>query len=150
MRALIPMAALMLTGCTATSLSLHTVQISSESLPFPAHYQVEAARVAAARGGDPGLARVSYPRTTVGMTIASPQRWYVCVRGLPAAPKPDRLPNVMELAERLVDPITNAGVFDVILFFDSATSRPSQREGYDTPLCRDGQFERVTAEPPLT
>jgi hypothetical protein len=125
------------------------LQFSAEALPFPDNYQVEAARIVSQKRADPQKATVSYPRQTLGVSAFSPQRWYVCIRGVSEKPKPDRLPKAAELAARWLDPQTDQGTHNIVLFFGT-TVRPTAREGYDSPLCREGQYEPITAEPPLT
>lgn len=142
-------ATVLLAGCTSPNTSLNRLQFSAETLPFPKNYQSEAARIVAQRGADATLARVSYPRTTLGAGVAAPQRWYVCVQGVSTAPRPERLPNVEELVGNLFASDEARGVHNDVLIFGSEGRRPSVREGYDSALCRDGAFEPITAEAPL-
>jgi hypothetical protein len=140
--------AALLVGCSNHNVSPHTVQLSGETLAFPDNYEVEAARLVRDRGADPEFARVSEPQPTLGETVFSPKRWYVCVKGVPApTPKSAALPPVTELVEQVFSP--EAGVYDVLLIF-SGRQRPSVREGYDSPLCRDQSYRAIKAEPPLS
>lgn len=139
----------LLAGCTSPNTSLNRLQFSSDTLPFPDNYQSEAARVVAQRGADASLARVSYPRTTLGTAVTAPQRWYVCVQGVSTAPRPERLPNVEEFVGSLFASDAARDVHNVVLIFGTEGRRPSVREGYDSALCRDVAFEPITAEPPL-
>ena len=150
MRALVLILALALSGCASSGFLPNKLQLSKETMPFPERYQREAARVVQLRGGDRERVTVSYPRTTIGQTAQSPQRWYVCVRGLTPPPVEDGLPTVEEFAGTTLNPAANSRLYDVLLFFPADGALPSVRDGYDSSLCRDGAFERLTAEPPLT
>lgn len=140
----------LLLGCSNHNVSPHTLQFSGENVAFPENYQVEAARIVRDRKADPEFARVSEPQPTLGDTAFSPKRWYVCVRGIPA-PKPNstRPPPVSEVVENWITSRQPSGVYDVLLIF-SGRERPSAREGYDSPLCRDQNFLPITVEPPVT
>ncbi|SFC67037.1 hypothetical protein [Devosia psychrophila] len=144
--ALLPVVVL-LAGCSA--FSPNGVQFSGDTVPFPAHYQRETARIVAKKGADRAQITVSYPRNLIGATPLSPQRWYSCVRGLSVAKKPERLPRIDELLQGVLDPGANQGIHNVMLVFNSDTARPAVREGFDLPLCRDGQYEPLTADAPL-
>lgn len=141
--------ALVLSGCSGMNLTPSTLQFSGQTMAFPDTYQSEAARVVQQQNGDPAQVTVSYPRTTVGLNALAPQRWYVCVRGITPKPTKATLPDVGEFAQRIVDPAGHTGIYDVLLFFSAKGARPSVRTGTDSDLCRDGQYERLTAEPPV-
>ncbi len=149
MRALIILAGCLVAGCSPTTAPINTMQFSEETLPFPDNYQVEAARVVAQRRVDPKDASVSYPQTTLGLNAFSPHRWYVCIRGLSDLQKPEQIPRPGDIIESWIDPRANAGIHNVVLIFGE-TGRPSAREGYDSPLCRNGQYEPITAVAPVT
>jgi hypothetical protein len=139
---------LILVGCSSGIVSPHTLQFSGATLAYPENYQVEAARIVRDRRADPEFARLSEPQPTIGETAFSPKRWYVCIRGIPAStPKSTALPPLTEMVENLYSPET--GVYDVLLIF-SGRERPSVREGYDSPLCRDQKYQAITAEPPMS
>jgi hypothetical protein len=144
---LVGLALTVLAGCTAQNTSLNRLQFSGDVTAFPEHYQAEAARAVINRGGDLKTAQVSYPQKTLGESVFSPQRWYSCVRGLPAPTRrPDRLPNIEEAIGGWFGP--PARVFDTILFFSSSDRMPSVRSGFDSPLCRDAEFWPITAAQP--
>lgn len=138
---------MLLAGCSAYSPS--GLQFSKESVPFPEHYQQETARIVAKRDADRSLVTVSYPRNLIGATPLSPLRWYSCVRGLSGAKKPERLPRIDELLQGVLDPAANQGTHNVMLVFNSDSARPAVREGFDLPLCRNGQYEPLTSAAPL-
>lgn len=138
-----------LAGCTNTNIGLSRVQLSSDTTPFPTNYQSEVARILAERGGNSTRISASYPRRTTGATAFDPQRWYVCVRGISDVLKPRRLPRPAELIDQLFDPSAMSGEHNVVLFFSTEGRRPSVQEGFDSPLCRDGDYGPVKAEAPL-
>lgn len=140
----------LLAGCTGPNTTMATLQFSGATVTFPQNYQREAARVVSQRGFDPASATVSYPRPTLGATAFQPQRWYVCIRGASIAQRPDRLPKAFEILDQAIDPRSTAGIHNVVLIFGSDGRRPSERGGFDSPLCRDGQYEPITAKVPLT
>lgn len=149
MRALIILAGCLVAGCSPTTAPINTMQFSEETLPFPENYQVEAARIVAQRRADTNGASVSYPQTTLGLSPFSPRRWYVCVRGVSDEPKPERIPRPGDIIEGWIDPRAEAGIHNVVLFFGT-TGRPTAKDGYDSPLCRNSQYEPITATAPVT
>lgn len=147
---LFAMVAVILAACGPYNTGLNTVQVSAETLPFPENYQVEAARVAATRPQAIGTSiLVSQPRPTLGVNPLSPQRWFVCVRGLaaPEQAKPS-LPPLDRLAGQLIDLAAYSGHHDLVLIF-SGTARPTVLEGTDSALCRAAVFEPLMATAPL-
>lgn len=135
-------------GCSGQNMSFNRLQFSAETVPFPDHYQAEAARVVAKRGGDLPNTQVSYPREVLGASAFGPRRWYSCIRGLPGpTPVAGRLLNVEDTIGIWTGHHTR--VFDIVLFY-SSEGRASVQSGFDSPLCRDAAFEAITAEPPLT
>ena len=145
---LVGLALTVLAGCTAQNTSLNRLQFSGDVTPFPEHYQAEAARAVINAGGNVRTAQVSYPQQTLGASVFSPQRWYSCVRGLPAPTRrPDRLPNIEEAIGGLFGP--PLGAFDTVLFFSSNDRMPSVRSGFDSPLCVDAKFGPITAAAPM-
>jgi hypothetical protein len=151
MRAIVfGLVAVLLAACGPYNSGLNTLQFSSETVPFPQNYQIEAARVAATRPHAPGVTLVvSRPQPTLGLNALSPQRWFVCIRGLASPAGPSRSwPKLDELVGQILDPAANPGNHDVILVF-SGTARPTLRQGTDSPLCRTAVFEPLTAAAPL-
>lgn len=142
-------ATLLLTGCSGNNTGLSTLQMNSTTLSFPEHYQVEAAKVARDGGGDPATAKVSRPAPMIGAQLFSPQRWYSCVLGLPGPQRHQSLPNLTDAIGGWIDPTSTAGVFNVVMIFDSK-NQPSIHEGFDSPLCRNVEFEPITATAPAT
>jgi hypothetical protein len=141
--------AALLLGCSSNNTSPGGLQYSIEMEAFPHNYQVEAARVVQERDADPGFARVSKPRTTSGATALGPERWYSCVRGIPSpAPSNSFFAAVSKLIRSWFSSEDPAGVYDVVLFF-SQEKQSSLTEGFDLPLCRNVEFEFITADPPL-
>jgi hypothetical protein len=139
-----------LLGCSNHNVSPHTLQFSGDTVAYPEKYQAEAARIVRDRKADPGFARISEPQLTLGETAFSPKRWYVCVRGISAPkPKSNRPPPAAEIVERWITSRQPARIYDVLMIF-SGRERPSVREGFDSPLCRDQTYVPITAEPPLT
>lgn len=143
------LAGMFITACTGPNSSLNTLHFSAEALPFPTDYQVEAARVVQDRGGDPASVLVSYPRHTIGAGVTSPRRWYVCLSGMPAPAPSTKAPTAADLAARLLFQQRKSR-YDVVLIFSRESGRPSIRTGLDSPLCNEGTFEPITAEPQVT
>lgn len=143
------LAGMLVAACAGSNSSLNTLQLSNEATPFPQNYQVEAARVVRNRSGDPATVLVSYPRQIIGLTMMSPQRWYVCLSGMPAPAPSTSLPRAADLAAQWVFKRGPENRFDVVLIFSREGSRPSVRTGLDSPLCNDGAFGPVAAEPPV-
>ncbi len=137
-----------LAGCSSQNASLSTLQFAGETVPYPDHYEAEAARLVEERGVEPALVTVSQPQTTLGAGPFSPRRWYICVRGMPTSAKP-RPARPVEVLEEWLGQRTTAGVHDVVLIFSGTAGRPSVRSGYDSPLCRGLQYGPITAEAPL-
>lgn len=142
--------AVLLAACSGPNTGLNTLQISSEALPFPENYQTEAARVVRDRGGDSAVARVSYPRQTIGAGLLSPRRWYACVSGLPdPVNRSETIPPVLDLVEHWISQRVTSSYY-VVLIFSGDARRPSVKAGLDSPLCRDAAYGPIIAEPPLT
>lgn len=144
---LVGLALTVLAGCTAQNTSFNRLQFSGDVTPFPEHYQAEAARAVINAGGTVRTAQVSYPQKTLGESVFSPQRWYSCVRGLPAPKiRAGRLPKVEKaIAGWLGSP---AGTFDTVLFFSGNGRMPSVRSGLDSPLCADAEFGPIIVAAP--
>jgi hypothetical protein len=138
----------LLVGCSNQNMSMNTMQFSGATVPYPENYEVEAARVIKQRGGDLASSRASQPWATIGSGPFSPQRWYVCIRGLPPRGEPPK-PKALELAEERLGHRSFFGVYDVVLFFSDRTGRPSVRTGYDSPLCRDLEYHPINVDPPV-
>lgn len=149
MRVLLILAVYLVAGCSPTTAPINTIQFSEETLPFPDNYQAEAARIVAERRADPSDASVSYPQTTLGLSALSPRRWYVCVRGISDELKPQQIPTPGAIIESWLDPRAEAGLHNVILLFGT-NGRPVAKDGYDSPLCRDGLYEPITAAASVT
>lgn len=144
------LAGMLVAACAGPNSSLNTLQFSDETVPFPKNYQVEAARVVRDRSGDPASVLVSYPRPIIGATMIGPQRWYVCLRGVPAPAPSASPPMAAELAAQwLFQQRPENRRFDVVLIFSRDSGRPSIKTGLDSPLCNDGAFEPLTAAPPV-
>ena len=140
--------AVILAGCSGHNLSPHTLQFSGDTLPVPANYEREAARIVRDRGAEPATVRVSEPQTTLGVTAFSPKRWYVCVKGIPAPQgKPQGPLPIDETVGGWLTPGSDDASYDVLLIFSGAPT-PSVREGYDSPLCRNLNYHAITASPP--
>jgi hypothetical protein len=141
--------AALLVGCSSNNAGTNTLQYSPEARDYPYGYQIEAARVVQERDADPGFVRVSRPMTTLGETVLSPRRWFVCVRGIPApAPPSGFFAAVAQVFRAWFGPKDPGGiVYDVVLFF-SGEQEVSIRDGFDLPLCQGLEFEFITAEPP--
>lgn len=140
--------AALLLGCSSNNTSPNTLQYSGETVAFPYHYQMEAARVVQERDADPGFVRVSKPRTTSDDSAFGQEQWYSCMRGIPSPAPPNGLfAALSKLIRSWFSPEDPTGVYDVVLFF-SREQRPSLTEGFDLPLCRNAEFEFITADPP--
>ena len=135
-------------ACAPTTMLANRMQFSDAAVAYPDLYQEAAAGVVAQRDGDFAVVRVSRPHNLPGLTITSPQRWYSCIRGLPPRFE-DRAPRLDEVVGVYVEPRVRAGIYDVVLVFDG-DRRPTVKDGYDSPLCWDREYEPITADPPLT
>ncbi|HEY8575428.1 MAG TPA: hypothetical protein VIL88_03720 [Devosia sp.] len=137
-----------LSACSGPNSGLNTLQFSQEAYPFPANYQIEAARLVRDRGLDRHGISVSYPQQTIGSTVSSPRRWYVCLSGVPdPIDRSTRLPPLSEWIGGWMD--RQPPRYDLVLFFSEASRRPSVREGTNSALCRDARLEALTAQPPV-
>ena len=142
------MLAAVLSGCVGP-LSLSKLQFNEATVAFPDNYQSEAAYAVERRGGERSLTRVSKPRPLVGATANAPQRWYSCIVGLVSPqPEPERWPYLTDFFDAGRHQGPGAKPFHVVLVFNGS-GRPTTRQGFDSPLCRDGAYEAITAEPPL-
>lgn len=113
-----------LVACAGPNSSLNTVQFAYEKLPFSANYQVETAKVVRDRGGHPTTVLVSYPRQNIGIKMMSAQRWYVCLRGMPAPPPSTRIPMAADFVAQLLLKQPPDGRHDFVFTFSRDSSRP--------------------------
>lgn len=136
-----------LIGCTGPNTSFSTLQFADESLPFPEHYETEAARVVRDRRADFGAVRLSEPQLTIGAKPTSPKRWYVCLQGVPQKGRRKRV-TLAETLESALGHRTTPTTHYVVLFF-SGPGRPHVAEGRGSPLCQNMEFRPLTAEAPI-
>lgn len=144
MRATILVVALStLCACTGPNTDIRAIQFNQGTETLPADYHVLVRDALENRQPADGRAYlVSQPMLTVGASSLEPQRWYLCVRGVKTNKKPStRTPPLWTVAERAVFPETRPqGIYEVILLFDERKLRPSVRETFDSPLCRNADF----------
>ena len=130
--------ALALWGCSGVNTSINTLQFSAAAEPFPVDYQSRALRYLSDRG--PVGVQVSYPQTLLGETVFSPQRWYVCLIGLP----PPAASGVgARAAARDMKPVTYSGIYHEVLVL-RANGTASAIRGFDSPLCASGRYEGLS------
>lgn len=129
--------------CSGANTSMNTLQLAGTAEPFPDDYPTRALRYL---GEDPAAGvMVSYPQTTLGDTVFSARRWYVCLSGItPPGPAPKGAKPLFEAAADLTQANAGRGIYHVILIL-RANGAVSAIKGYDSPLCRDARYQALTA-----
>jgi hypothetical protein len=138
-------ATLILAGCSNGGWGLNAVQFNSSAVDHPDDYRARVVDVMARNGIEPKGTRISSPAPIVGAGPWDEQRWYVCVLGVPSEPQAKTwLPADKALAS-MIDPTSQAGVYNLVFFFSDADRAPTMRTGFDSPLCRDVQFQSLAS-----
>ena len=131
----------LLGGCSAQNTNMSTLQFSNAATPFPDDYRSRAAVALKGQVGAEIPLQISRPEPTVGASAFGPQRWYVCVRGVPgSAPAAAKKP-VWHLAEEWLDPAARRE--ELVLFYN-ATGLPAIRKSDGSPLCNGAEFASFT------
>lgn len=130
----------LLAGCSAQNTSISTLQFSAAANPFPEDYMSRAAAALDRMVAEDAPISISRPQTTLGPTAFAPQRWYVCVRGVPDSAMVRRKPKtpLWDLVEDLADP---ASVQEELVLIFGSSGEPSIRKSNGSPLCRHAAFE---------
>src|SRR5690606_3963924 len=85
--------------------------------------------------------QISSPKTTLGSSAFGPQRWYVCVRGVPSSAPASTKKPVWHLAEAWLDPAARRE--ELVLFYN-ASGLPAIRKSDGSPLCNAAEFRAFT------
>jgi hypothetical protein len=136
------LAAISLSACGPTSNVNHSVgslQFNGDTEPYPEDYAEVAAQMVRGRDTVAPLT-ISEPQTMRGEGPFSPQRWFVCVRGIKPVGNPPRRVPLQRQFEDWIAPPHSTGNYDVILMF-RGEARPAVVEGHDARLCRFATFE---------
>lgn len=128
---------LALAGCTTTNHSIGSAQFNSATEAYPGNYREAALRLIDGRDTIAPL-QISEPATMAGEGPFSPQRWFVCARGI--APK-GQVPRMtaQEHWDGLITPRSEEPNYDVVVIFREG-HHPFTTEGYRSRLCRDVSF----------
>lgn len=137
-----------LAACSPTSNVNHSIgslQFNGDTEPYPEDYAEIAAQMVQGRDTIAPLT-VSEPQTMRGESPFSPQRWFVCVRGIKPVGNPSSVVPLQRRFEDWIAPPASTGNFDVILLFRDGI-RPALIEGNDARLCRFATFGPLRREP---
>jgi hypothetical protein len=140
-------ASLLLAGCSNGNWGLNAVQLNSETVAYPENYRQRVVEVMNRNGIQIGRATISPPVPVVGKRPSDQRRWSVCVRGVAAPEREDQgwLP-VDQALLSAIDPASQAGVYNLVFFFSNAELAPSLLTGYDSPLCRNLEFQPLRSQ----
>lgn len=134
---------LLLAGCSNGNWGPSSIQFNRDAVDYPENFRGQVIEVMARQGINTAGTVISSPAPAVGAGPWTEQRWYVCVLGVASEPQ-DKGWKTADMALALViDPSSQPGVHNLVFFFSDVERAPTVRSGFDSPLCKNIQYQSL-------